>query len=609
MLGVVFLWPTLTFGWRFGVGPDGPVYLWWARIAASQDLSLVGARPGTPALIPAVAGTLHLPLVPAVAGLQYSMGAAVGLATVALLRGHLRGGRPGWLLAGSFSGMFAVHLAAGYVANIAFALAFIAAAAMLARRDRRGTIAAALLLGGGGLSHPQFFLVGAAILVAAGALAWVAEPHLGWRSDAGRIVAALSGAGAVVLAGLASMLIGSPRLAVDTSRDGFLRRVGLSERLRNTYLVRFGENVWRYAPWVTVPLAPLGLVQVRGFARRFLAAWLAFTLLAVPLALVMRWFPPERIITFGFALPILAACGITWIWERTEPRRWLTIGITVALIGLVAWPTAMAQNEQTPFMSPEDLRAGTEAGRIAATLPAGTPLVFAVDDLDTSASFLATHVANIARATVPADRIGDVYVFVGTIPDYFAGRPTVKGSVEYDELSRRSLAELPPGPRALFVVPEYDRDPAAFEDARLVRWTDHVWSDVPGPRALPALPGEITDSNPPAIAGSLVAVLALLWVVGMGWASWATTDRVAAAALAPAFGLATLTITAIVLERLGVPLTGSWGPTLASALAGLGGYALGFLQRQVPADPTAQIDERPDDQHQHHRRHDPVPEP
>ena len=85
--------------WRSGggsaSGPDEPVYLWWARIGAAQGISLVGGRPGTPALIPAVAGTLHLPFIPALAGLEYALGAAVGLATVALVRGREAGGRCG----------------------------------------------------------------------------------------------------------------------------------------------------------------------------------------------------------------------------------------------------------------------------------------------------------------------------------------------------------------------------------------------------------------------------------------------------------------------------------------------------------------------------------
>ena len=55
-----FLWPTFAYRWPFGVGPDEPVYLWWARVGAAEGISLVGARPGTPALIPTVAGALHM---------------------------------------------------------------------------------------------------------------------------------------------------------------------------------------------------------------------------------------------------------------------------------------------------------------------------------------------------------------------------------------------------------------------------------------------------------------------------------------------------------------------------------------------------------------------
>jgi hypothetical protein len=580
------LWTTLAHWWRFGIGPDGPVYMWWARVGAEQGISRVGARPGTPALIPAVTGTLHLPLVPALAGLQYAMGVAIGMASVALVHGRARGGRSGWLLVGLFAGMFSVHLAGAYVANLAFAVTFVAAAAMLARGTTRGTIAAAGLLGAGALCHPQFFLVGAIILVGAAVLSWIAEPEHGWRSDTGRVLEALGGAFVVLAAGLLSVQIGPPRLVVDTSRDGFLRAAGLSDQLRTTYLVRFKENVRRYAPWITLPLAAIGLLQVRDLTRRFLLSWLGFTIAAVPVAIATGWFPPERIMTFGFALPILAALGITWIWERTEPHRRRTVAVTVVLVGLFAFATMNAQLQQEPFLSPEDVQAGTEAGRIAVTLPPGTPLVFVVDDLDTSASFLATHVANIARATVPADRAQDVFVYVGRIGDYFDGEPTIKGSEEYDALSRRSLDALPDGPRAVFLAPEFNRDPTAFGDPRLSRWTDHVWSDLPNPHSPAPVPGEIGASSPPVIVDSTVLVLALLWVIGAAWSRWALPDPVVWAAAAPAFGLAALTVVALILERLGVPMTGSWGPTLASALAGLGGCALLFLEGKVTADPS-----------------------
>ena len=60
VLTVLFLWPYAVDGYRFGVGPDVPVYLWWTRVGASEGLSTIGSRPGAPALAAALAGTLSL---------------------------------------------------------------------------------------------------------------------------------------------------------------------------------------------------------------------------------------------------------------------------------------------------------------------------------------------------------------------------------------------------------------------------------------------------------------------------------------------------------------------------------------------------------------------
>lgn len=620
MLVAIFAWPGLFRGWTFGPGPDESVYLWWTRLGAAEGISLVGARPGVPALIATVAGALGVPLIPALAGLQQALGVSIGLAAVALVHGRAHGGRPGWALVGLMAGVFAVHLAGGYVANLAFATAFLAAAAALARRTRRGVIAAAMLLGGGGLSHPQFFLAGAAILVAAAAVAWALEPEHGWRSDAGRVLVALAGGGLVVGAGLLSMLLGPARLSVDTSKDGFLRRAGLGDALTRNYLYRFRGSVRRFAPWVTLPLAAIGTLQVHGFTRRFLIAWAVFTVVGVPLGIATGWFPPERVMTFGFALPILAAQGITWIWERTEPRRWLTVASTVLLVGLFAMPAMNTQRTQQPFMTREDLAAATLAGRIAETLPPDTPLVFVVDDPDRFVTFNATNVANLVRAAVPAERADDVYVFVGSLDDLVAGRATERGEQEYDALSRITLADIPEGDRAIFVAPEWNLDPSPLVDDRLVTWRAaaegidqaagaEVRSSVPDPRPLPEGDDELASSSPVAIVFSGLAVLALLWIVGAGWAGWTFDDRVAAAATAPAFGVAALTIAALSLERLGVPFDGWWGPALASALAGLGGYALRIVQGKAVEDPTSQVDEAPDHENEHGGRHDPVPDP
>ena len=76
------------------------------------------------------------------------------------------------------------------------------------------------------------------------------------------------------------------------------------------------------------------------------------------------------------------------------------------------------------------------------------------------------------------------------------------------------------------------------------------------------------------ISVAAIAILALLCVAGLGYASAAFTDVVTAIATAPAFGAAAITLTAVTLDRLGLRL--EWVPVAlaASALAGLGGFAL-----------------------------------
>jgi hypothetical protein len=589
VLVVVFVTPTIRNSWSFGVGPDVPVYMWWARVGASEGLSLIGERPGIAATIAVAAGTLHLPLVPTIAGLQYALAASVGAAAAGLMRGSAAGGRPAWLLAGLSAGLFAVHLGGGYVANLAFTVPFFVAGAALAKRTQRGTAAAAALLGGAGLAHPQFFLVGVLVLAIAAVWGYARDPERGWASDAGRVTVAVASGGAIVGAGLLSVLIGPTKLRVDTSKDAFLRRAGLGSVLEDTYLARFREKIWKYAPWVVLPLAVAGVPRVRGFTRRFLVAWAGLTIAGVPIGIWTGWFPPDRIITFGFALPVLAALGIAWAGEALETRtsRWLAWGVTAVLVGLLAWPALDAWDRQQPFISPEDLRAATEAGRIAATTPPGTSIVVIVNDIDDTAIFLATQAGNILRSALPPDRARDVYVYVGNPDRYFAGEPTLRGDPEYDTLSRQLLDDIPTGESAVFVLKEFDRVGGADGDPRFARWTPSVASTVPDPRPLPPGEGELTASTSWMIAGSTLLLAALLWVLGYGWARWTFGDPVTAAAVAPGFGGAALAIVGVACERIGLPLTGWWGPTLISLVAGGLGYGLLVRQGVPAAEPAA----------------------
>ena len=259
------------------MGPDAPVYLWWSRLAGVEGLSAIAYRPGAPALSLVLEGTLGLSVVQATAALEVALGVAVGLSSAALVRRRTEAS--GYALAGLLAGTFAVHLAAGYVANLITAAAFLAAGTLLDGRSRRAAVLAAFVLAGGGLAHPQFLLVCVAILLVAAATAWRTD-----RREAVRLAGSAMGGGAVLGIGLLAVRPGAPPLEVDTSKDAFLRRAGLTYDLRNAFFDRFVHRWTRYVQWVSVPLAIVGFTMPGGNAGRILRAWFALTAAGVVFA-------------------------------------------------------------------------------------------------------------------------------------------------------------------------------------------------------------------------------------------------------------------------------------------------------------------------------------
>jgi hypothetical protein len=601
VVSAALLTPFFRHGFGFGVGPDIPVYLWWTRVGAAEGLSLVGERPGAPALLAILSGVTHLPLVAVTAGVEVSFAAALAAGVGMLVRaagamaGERRGGRASWVLGGLLAGAFAVHLAAGYLANLTFAAPFVAASVCLAVGTRRGAVAAAVLLGGGGLTHPAFFLTGSVVL--AGVALWsFARRERGRAGEAGRVAIAVFGGAAVVAAGLASMALGPARLHVDTSKDGFLRRAGMADAVRHAYRDRFVHHWARYVQWLALPLAALGLMRTGGFARRLLTAWGALVVIGGTIGLLTGWFPPDRLITFGFSIPALAGVGVVAVWLWFARRVWLAKAVAGALVGLMIAGALIAWSRQRPFISQLEVARATTAAGMAGTLPAGTPLVFVVDDADATASFLATRAANVLRAAMPPDRAQDVYVFVGTVLDFLAGRPTIRGDREFDALSRLYLRDIPPVtkvPAVAFVLAPFDRAPGAHDDPDLFRWQRGVYSTEPRPSRPTPARDPLEPSSPGRIALAAFAALVLIGAVGFGWALWAGLDALAAAALAPAFGVATLAIAGVTLERLGLPLSGSWGPTVVAALAAGAGAGLLVARREPGAPPPPPVEEQP----------------
>ena len=327
----------------------------------------------------------------------------------------------------------------------------------------------------------------------------------------------------------------------------------------------------------------LGAFRTRGFLRRLLVAWAVFTAVAGLAAALTRAIPPDRVVTFAFCIPLLAALALAWIGARLTERfanRWTAWAAVAAIGALVVFPSIRAWISSPDFVTASEMTNAIEAGRIAATTEPGTPLVFVANDVGANGLFHMAHVFNVARAAVPADRAGDVYVFMGTATDLLDGRPSVRGVPNFDAASARSLEELPDGTRAVFVVAELDDDTAELDDPRLVRWGPTVATSVPDPGPLSPLDGEPTPSTSGAMAGAAIRTLLLLILIGLGWGWWAMGDATSAFAVGPGPRPRDANAHALALERVGAPFGTTGGATLAVASAGACGYAL-LLSRIV----------------------------
>jgi hypothetical protein len=612
VLLLFLLWPFVQHGFRFPLGPDAPVYLWWTRLAGHEGLSAVGSRPGVPALLLVLTGTTRLPLAAVTAAVEVAMGVAVGIGAVGVVRvmrssgegaapaASARGSavdRPAWLLAGLLCGVFSVH---------PFAVAFLAAVAALAMGTRRGAIAAAVALGGGGISHPQFFLLGAAILLlAAGPSLLRQRDTVPWTAgEFGRVAVAVLGGAALVGAGLLSMLSAPRPPDVDTSKDAFLRRLGLSGQLRQAYWDRFLDRWARYVEWASIPLAILGLPSATGFVGRVLRAWGLASVAGVVIALSTGWFPADRFVTFGYAVPILAALGLVRLVRSRSVPRPLAMGIGAVLVAAMILGAGFAWGRQEPFISANEVHATTEAGRLLSGTPEGSTAAFVVVARGDSGAFELARAGNVIRAALPPERIHSTVV-VAPCPRAGLGpsSPPDPTDALMNALASLSCRTIEDASRTGTLVPLMLRpfaglDAHAFEGTTIAPDVSLIAAPNGGPPPASVPVSSPMDPlivpGPGTIAVASIIVLALLWIAGYGWArAWVGTGTTAVA-LAPAFGVVVTTIAGVVLDRLGFRLDGSIASMVASASTCACGYLAAFvLERRVRSDPPPKIHEQP----------------
>jgi hypothetical protein len=581
-------------GHRLPIGPDGPVYVWWTRYADAQGLDVLPGRLGVPTVALLLGALFGTDPIQSVTLLGPMLAAAAGLAAAAVTEMLLGPNPIRSAAAAVLTAAWAGHLAAGYLGTLAVAATFLCAIGALGFGERswRGVILGGALTAAAALSHRPFLIVPLAII--GGALIVLAPEALRRRrrgtalldTGVGRVtVAAIGG----VAAGIGLDLVGGPdpslRL-VATSQDAFLRDHGLGDLLRREFRLRLAADARRSAISIVAGSA-LGVTAIaRGawskasesrYLLAVLGSWAALSIVGIAF-LAVTGGPANRLVTFAFFIPLAAAVGFEFLFRRGGPGSVLAVvaGLSIVAASMFGW------YRQEPFIERMEVQVVTSlAGRIG-QLPPGTPLVFVVDTEKKAPAFHVTRFANVIRSALPADRIADVRMAVGRAQDYLSGRPTITGNREHDRLSTSYLAESEPGASAVFVLEAFN--PSGYAAASrlgtsIAPGVVALRGGVPVPgqdgAGSPSPPSEREEPGlgPGALAGLAMGALALLALVGGGWARWGLpgASRLGVAAASVSAGLASLSLGAAAGQIVGIS-PGDPGGIAVAVIVAAGGY-------------------------------------
>jgi len=592
VLGAYLAHPLL-HGYRLPIGPDGPVYVWWARFV--EEVGMDGVRrPGVPGLIAALASALGQSEAAIVAALGPVLAAATGLAAASLTRAAFGPDPLRALTTGSLAAAFAAFLAPGWLGNLALAAAFLAATAALATGERswRGVWLGAALLAAGGIAHLPFLLVGLAIL--GGAILSLGPDAIrrarggedAWSTLPARAAVGTALGGGAALLG-AAVLAGGTVAPGDTSQDQFFRRTGLEGFLRERLRERFGSETLRLAPALVAggvlaagADAEGGAGTRRRFFQRLVLSWAIVTLAGIAIMWVTVAGAPSRMLSFAFFLPLGAGLGLAAALRSGR----IAIRVGALLVAAVFVAGSMwSWYRHHPYVAPEELAAVQRAG--VGTLPPGTPVVFLIDTEELAAGFHVARFGNVIRSGVPPGRIGDTRLVIGSPEDLLAGRPgATSEDPEYAALSRAYHEEAEPVlDRAAVLVVRPFNEPGWAGAVRLGTVVTAGVAQLAGP-AVEALPAEAAGIGGAGSAGLAIGILLLLTLLGGGWARWAIADRGAALGLAPSAGLGLAILSALLADRAGLGVAA--GMPVAGALA-IAGYLLA-RSRHEPVDRAEQ---------------------
>jgi hypothetical protein len=617
----LFLWVYRARALETPIGWDNVEYVWRTRLA--QDVGVrnvpdavpagMVVKEGRPAYLVVASSlsslegveVLHLAVVlPAV------MAAALGLAAAAFLRMGVRVPRWGVIPAAVAIGVsinVVLMYEYGYLDNLMAAAVLMAAAIPLVAsiEERKAIIPAIVLLGAAGVIHGAFLAVVLASVVAAAAV-YLPTSYRQWRTGGQKLLDTPSARLGEVALG-AGIVAGATLFAtVSNPPSPRLNRGELAKKLR--------EDLPRYRLPLLVPLAAVGAAALassdreRGgrtrFVLTFLLAWSGITLAGyVAYRFTSLPIPANRLLLFAFALPLLALIAvfsIAGMLGRSSKR--LKAAIVIAGVAGMVLLSELEWSDTPSYVDPVKYREAAAADAYLRSIdaPVDSPVIFIVDDKGpipaASVPFMRDHILG----AISTKRVAHTYVYVGSVENYLARRPTLVGRRQYDQVSKRFFSRM---------KHTYEQDPVVLIGSSYNVTHYHQWADArPGTvyrdQGISVVQGPLPPkesiepvdpvANPGVVKIALLstATLAVLAFIGLGWAvallrRW--LGRLELLAVAPAVGVAALVLGGLMIDRLGVRLTGIPGALTPVVVAGAGWLLVRLLRRRTPEAPSRSV--------------------
>jgi hypothetical protein len=380
--------------------------------------------------------------------------------------------------------------------------------------------------------------------------------------------------------GLAALLFGTP---------GIPRApIGLSRGSVDRHL---SDQLARYRLPGAVAAAAVGgiwlAVDGRERSRRR-AGWLLIPWALVPavaaLAYAIGWTVPlQRALSFSLAIPILGALGlvaaVSWTRGRFGSLAAGAVGVLTVLAltasVMFAWETWRSRKPWSEDRALADYRA---LGNYL--IEEGRPAIVVVDqgsgtERGRAGEFGTVPVMRRIRAELPGHLALRTTVYLGDPELLTEGRPTLRPEiVGFDDVSRETwLAArvLLPDDPTIVILRSHFNGFAEVVGAH-PEWRTNGWMAVvagpPPPSDPPVIPGR---PSPAALLAWWASSIAVISLAGIGWAARFGAGALGLRlALAPATGLAALTIVGLLVERLGVRTGGAGGVLTAAVIAASG---------------------------------------